>query len=688
MFRRIIAPLSFVLVATGLFAQSLPTRWEVTLPNLTPQPRTCDLAVVDDLDGDGFAEVLVGVKDQTHDATLIDGFALLVSGADGSVIHTLSPPVVAHSFGLCVVALDDLDGDGLRDLGVLSHRLPMGSFSYPIHVDFFSCATGALLGGVDSVLTSPPAAPTLETVTDLDGDGIRELAICATAPSLGGGPAIQFVNPVTQTVVTFLNYATGLISPVGQATVARVDDRDGDGIEDLVIGRGGLPLGIPATSLTLHSGANLAPITSWIVPGAGSQYGQHCRLAGDVDRDGVPDVVVPDNVLQKVYVQNVDTGAVISARSLSGVQYFFHQASGTLGDADGDGYDDWYVIDDTAHIRVFSGRAGTEQVQWENRVNLGNVVRAVRAFGDWNGDGMDEFLVGFGAKVSMMSMVGLRPYGGTRPLDLTWRHFGLVGSLTGDLEVSGGAPLGSGMIAASIGAANLTASGFTLLIDATPEKLVAVAGFGFDASGKAAFGLNLSQPAIAGTSVHVQALETSPLLAESNGLELLFADEGMRITGITPRGVIGGETVTVSGSGFTSSVTLRVDGAVVPTTSVSPTSVSFVAPAGLPYGILVQVQNSTGEARTIDFNPIPVATLPVSQGPASGGNPIVISGGPFVPGTTVSVGGVAQPLLTSASTALLLLAPPGTVGPALITVNVPSATVAGGLNFNLVYTYL
>ncbi|MEZ6196405.1 MAG: IPT/TIG domain-containing protein [Planctomycetota bacterium] len=686
MFRRILASLSFLLVATGLFAQSLPTRWEITLPNLTPQPRTCDLAVVDDLDGDGFAEILVGVKNQNHDTTYVDGFALLVSGADGSVIHTLSPPVAALSFGLCVVALDDLDGDGFRDLGVLSHRFPISSFYYGVHVDFFSCATGALLGGVDSVLTSPPAAPTLETVTDLDGDGIRELAICATAPSFGGSPAIEFVNPVTQSVVTSMNYPTGA---AGQATVVRLDDRDGDGIEELLVGLGGLTPGFPGGALTLHSGANLAPITTWTVPSSGQQYAQHARLAGDVDRDGVPDVVVPDNFFSKIYVQNAATGAIVSQRNFpGGVQYFFHQATGSLGDADGDGYDDWFAIDNTAHIRVFSGRAGTEQFNWEDRVNLGNIVRAVRAYGDWNGDGMDEFLVGFGAKVSMMSMVGRRPYGGPQPLDLTWRHFGLVGSLTGDLEVSGGTPFGNGVIAASTGAANMTASGFTLLIDATPAKLVTVAGFGFNASGKAAFGLNLSQPAIAGTSVYVQALETSPLIAASNGLELLFADEGMRITGITPRGVLGGETVTVQGFGFTPTVTLTVAGTVIPAASVSPTAVTFIAPAGLTYDASVQVQNSTGEARSIVFNPAPTATLFVTQGPAAGGNSVVVSGGPFLPGTTATVGGVPVTFLTSTSLAFVFQAPPGPVGPATINVNVPSATIPGGVNIPLTYTYL
>ena len=71
-----------------------------------------DMALAGDQNGDGHADVFAGAPMEDS------GRVYLLSGKDGSVLRTYSPPAPAGSFGWYVARLDDLDGDGRPDLAV------------------------------------------------------------------------------------------------------------------------------------------------------------------------------------------------------------------------------------------------------------------------------------------------------------------------------------------------------------------------------------------------------------------------------------------------------------------------------------------------------------------------------------------------------------------------------------------
>ena len=68
------------------------------------------------------------------------------------------------------------------------------------------------------------------------------------------------------------------------------------------------------------------------------------------------------------------------------------------------------------------------------------------------------------------------------------------------------------------------AFGFPLLIADDPINLLATGGFGFDLQGEyLSASISRSNVHIAGTDLHVQAFQTWPQLASSNGLRIRVA---------------------------------------------------------------------------------------------------------------------------------------------------------------------
>jgi hypothetical protein len=97
-------------------------------------------------------------------------------------------------------------------------------------------------------------------------------------------------------------------------------------------------------------------------------------------------------------------------------------------------------------------------------------------------------------------------------------------------------------------------------------------------------------------------------------------------------------------------------------------------------------------ARIADPNPPPPTLVSVepATGSSRGGESVVVTGGGFVLGTTVSFGGVAAPevaVLDSNGTRLRVVTPPRAAGPVDVVVSNPdgrSATLPGGYTFTAV----
>lgn len=145
-----------------------------------------------------------------------------------------------------------------------------------------------------------------------------------------------------------------------------IGDVDGDRASDIVTsaptyGAAGQPIG--PGRVYLYSGRSGKLL--WTFTGQGTeQVGTGLEGAGDVNRDGTPDVIAGAPGAQKAYVLSGKDGAVLLALSAADSGGSFGQATASAGDQNGDGYADLLVGAPAAQAGagrayLFSGRDGT-----------------------------------------------------------------------------------------------------------------------------------------------------------------------------------------------------------------------------------------------------------------------------------------------------------------------------------------
>ena len=156
---------------------------------------------------------------------------------------------------------------------------------------------------------------------------------------------------------------------------------------------------------------------------------------------------------------------------------------------------------------------------------------------------------------------------------------------------------------------------------------------------------------------------------------------------VDPISAAPGATVTITGTGFQVGATVTLGGISVLLDSVTPSVLTFTAPAGVPCDGNLVVSNVDGQNGGTIFNPTPtILSTILPQGPAAGNAFFIVTGTGFSPGMTVTIGG-ALATVNSATTGsgtnvLSLTTPPGTPGSATVLI-----TSSGGCSATTSYTY-
>jgi hypothetical protein len=238
-----------------------------------------------DLNSDGIADVIVGAPD---DGAQREGGAYLLSGSDGSILRQhLGSAGTNGEFGRAVVFLKDVTGDGVPDYAVGDPRLDM-SFG---DVTVFSGASGAVVRKISNG-TWDAFGSALAEVGDVDGDGRPELAIGApqewVAPKRRG--TVSLVAPHSGAV--HLKVVAGPGSEQFGSSVAGLDDYDGDAIPDFAAQHPLVWDPKPHGRTRILSGA-----TGFDLDEIGLGLWGPIAAAGDVNLDGVPDLLVANSVL-------------------------------------------------------------------------------------------------------------------------------------------------------------------------------------------------------------------------------------------------------------------------------------------------------------------------------------------------------------------------------------------------------
>ncbi len=467
------------------------------LSGLTPGDRFgASVSAAGDVNGDGFGDFLVGIP-LAAGPPGTSGEARVFSGADGSVLHVVTGAAMGQT-GLQVTGLGDINGDGLSDFAVREQLTPT-SGPVQAQVRVFSGADGSVLR---THITNPMgggAMGSLANAGDVDGDGVNDLLVgepdlmnnMVFPPVIAGGVLVY--SGASGTLIHSI-LGTGTTSKMG-FDVASGGDLDGDGLADLLVGAPGSYMGTVFSVVGeawVFSGFDGSVLQSW-QGGSLTVIGHNVACPGDVNGDTVPDytVSVVPHPLVVATVPNVirlysgATGAALDEFPAPLDNGGFRQSAAGLGDVDGNGSADLVV-------GSFSGAPA---------------VGEVRLYGSG--------LVPLNSYVSNS--------GNGAGLSLTWTPaFGNIHDAFGTLTCSGATPGALGLVLASLAPADLPIFGFDLLVAVDTTNLLLTAFLGANGAGEfVAAQVTRRNPAIAGSAVHVQFIETSPTVRASNGIRLV-----------------------------------------------------------------------------------------------------------------------------------------------------------------------
>lgn len=334
-----------------------------------------DIAASGDFDLDGDLDVAISAQPSAPFQSAFAGRVRVVDGTSGTILLDLSPPSASAQFGSQVAGGVDVDLDGYTDLAVASadqskhceiFRGPFGIPLYAFH---------------DSSAATPYSSLSVGDAGDLDQDGVEDYRI---------GPWIKSGTTGEQ----LLDLQQG-----AAASFARVGDLNSDGIEDYLAGTVTVGQGSPTPGFARAvSGASGTILKSWVGTQSGSNFGYSVAAAGDIDLDGIPDVVIgapksaPKGV---VHLFSGATGGSLTVWSGGSEAKSFGTAVTGLGDIDHDGRPDVAVTNPNGApvAEVRSSKTGLTLYALTNpaTVGLGGNIAAV---GDLDGDGSTEFAAG------------------------------------------------------------------------------------------------------------------------------------------------------------------------------------------------------------------------------------------------------------------------------------------------------
>jgi len=385
-------------------AQGLPvTLWSQNGPSAPFQYFGEAGAGIGDHDGDGKADWIVGTPGATIGGLNQAGRAT-VYFSSGAAPVVLNGSFALERFGASVSSAGDQTGDGIPEI-LIAGPNNMGAGTFRGRIQLIDGATYATITVFFGLADNFQWGGTMCTLGDLNGDGKSEYAFNGNVFNISSQPipAVYVMNGANnQIYCAQIQFGTGVGQ--GPGDLANAGDVNGNGANDLIVGRG-VDTQVYALPATVGGATSLL----FSIP----TRGEAVAGPGDVNGDGVPDIAVSNRNLGPLgglqgFV-GVYSGAAPHALlwSLlgSGGQDEFGVAMDALGDVSGDGAGDIVVgapqrqpgFLGSGYVKLLSGSNGAKLAQWNGNGSPSNPNEfgaMVANAGDVDGDGKDDYLIG------------------------------------------------------------------------------------------------------------------------------------------------------------------------------------------------------------------------------------------------------------------------------------------------------
>ncbi|MBH8558496.1 FG-GAP-like repeat-containing protein [Hymenobacter negativus] len=378
------------------------------------------VALVGDLNGDGYADLAVGAPGYSGGAGAVYLYRGSSTGLATTAVTVLQGSGTDAN-GTSVAGAGDFNGDGYADLlaGAPGYASNAGvAFIYAGGPSFFTNPTANAAGIAG--LPNSRGATSVAGVGDVNGDGYDDFAFGGPAYNVNVGSvfivfgnASLSVNTNTATVGGGTNYRLG-------ASLTGLGDTNGDGYADLAAGA-------PGTSAALIvQGANATDYPSfgrfYVQPSGGTTAGTSVAGPGDVNGDGYADILLGAPGAGTSGSVFLYLGGTSLSSSSSQAAVFstaepgenFGQAVCGTGDINGDGYADFAVgapayAANKGRVYVSLGKAVLSNISnvppTYDGETAGDRFGSSLGGGDANGDGYADLLVGAPANSSSTGRV-------------------------------------------------------------------------------------------------------------------------------------------------------------------------------------------------------------------------------------------------------------------------------------------
>jgi VCBS repeat-containing protein len=435
-----------------------------------------------DINGDGSDDIIIGangadiaIKFDAGQSYVVFGTANEAPELDLNGVNDLIPGFKINGIaildfsGISVSSAGDINGDGIDDLIIGANGAdPNGDRSGQSYVVFGRRSgfdPNVNLSGLDGIngfkingiAANDYSSFSVSSAGDINGDGIDDLIIGASGADPNGdrsgqsyvvfGSRTPFAAEVNLSSINGFNlngFKINGIAPYDQSgrSVSSAGDINGDGIDDLIIGANDAdPNGDRSGQSYVVFGRRtftrdvnffeLSGIDGFKINGiaAGDQSGYSVSSAGDINGDGIDDLIIGAAFAEQSYVvfgSRTLFAAGVNLSGLNGINGFkingiaagdySGKSVSSAGDINGDGIDDLIIgaeradpngIGDSGQSYVVFGRrtpfAADVNLSGLNGINgfkINGIAAddrsgfSVSSAGDINGDGIDDLIIG------------------------------------------------------------------------------------------------------------------------------------------------------------------------------------------------------------------------------------------------------------------------------------------------------